>query len=406
MNKVRIPDPTLLVASDNGSDAEMVKKLLDVEFSKVYKSVDIERATVDFDHCQPNVMILAFSSLEDAERYYLGLYRHQGAIHLNLHRAIVLCGKDEVERAYQLCREGIFDDYILFWPMTHDAPRLRMTVHLALREMNSSGVNSPSAAEFAVQVKRMTTLGREMNQRLEQGSKYIESIDHAVRQADSEAHAAFDQFSQRLARNEVPGVTVINNNDVLQNEIGRVKQEVIDVPRSRLSDSVSPLKQWAGDMRDKDSPHMESMRALNEISEKIPPVLLVVDDEVFQHKILGFMLKEARYQVMFATSVEEAMDMLGKHDLPDLILLDVMLPNIDGVEAARLIKSDSRTADVPIIMMTGNSEKDILEASLDAGACDFIVKPFASNTLLGKLNHALNKSCGSSSNHGHTARLE
>jgi CheY-like chemotaxis protein len=103
------------------------------------------------------------------------------------------------------------------------------------------------------------------------------------------------------------------------------------------------------------------------------------------------MLKEARYQVMFASSVVEAMNMLHKEEHPDLILMDVMLPGIDGMEAVRQIKADKRLADIPVIMMTGKSEKEVLKASLDAGACDFVVKPFASNTLLNKISHALGK---------------
>jgi CheY-like chemotaxis protein len=391
MNRPKIVDSTLLIASDKPDDANVVKKLLEAEFGRVFISTNVEHAAVDFDHCRPDVIILAFNGLENAERYYLGLYRHDCTIHLNLHRAIVLCSKDEVDRAYQLCSEGIFDDYMLFWPMTNDPLRLPMTVHLALREMRTKATGDPSAADFAVQIKRMSTFGSEMTRQLEQGNKHIESINHAVKQGDSEANAAFEKFSQRLVQNELPGVTVLQLNDDLQNEIGRVKQEIIDAPRNKLKESVTPLKNWAGEMNETAAPHMESLQVLNELAEKVPPVLLVVDDEAFQHKILGFMLKEARYQVMFASSIAEAMTLLYEHELPNLILMDVMLPGINGLEGVRQIKMDKNLAGIPIIMMTGKSEKEILQASLEAGACDFIVKPFASNTLLSKLDHALMK---------------
>lgn len=392
MSVSKISDSTLLIASDKSSDADMVKKLLNAEFNKVFISTNMEHATVDFDHCRPNVLILAFSGLENSERYYLGLYRQNGAVHLNNHRAIVLCSKDEVERAYSLCRNGIFDDYMLFWPMTNDAQRLPMTVHLALREMRSLAQSTPMSAELADQLKHVSSLGSEMTQQLEQGKRYIESVSHAVLQANSEANTAFEQFSQRLVQNKLPGVTVLKSTDDLRFEIGQIKQEIIDAPNNTLTDSVKPLKQWAGEMHDATASHLESLHALNQLAEKAPPMLLVVDDEVFQHKILNFMLKEAQYQTMFAGSVVEAMNILHKNELPDLILMDVMLPGIDGLEGVRRIKSDSRMAGVPIIMMTGKSEKDILKASLEAGACDFIVKPFASNTLLNKLCHALDKS--------------
>ncbi len=389
MSRSRITDNILLIASDKSTDAHLVKKLLDVEFDKIFITTDAEQAAADFDHCRPDVLILAFNDLEKAERYYLGLYRHNCAVHLNLHRAIVLCGKDEVERAYKLCREGIFDDYMLFWPMTNDAARLPMTVHLALREMRALATGSSSPAEFAVQVKRMSSLDSVMTQQLEHGNRYIESISHAVAQAGSEANAAFDHFSHRLLRNELPGATVKSHSDVLQNEMDRVKQEVIDALGNKLADSVTPLKQWAGELREATAPHLEALLELNKLADRIPPLLLIVDDEAFQHKILGYMLKEANYKVAFASSVVEAMELLHKTHLPDLILMDIMLPGINGMEAVRQIKADTRLTGIPVIMMTGKSEKDILTASLEAGACDFIVKPFTSNTLLAKIKHAL-----------------
>lgn len=391
MSRSKITDATLLVASDKPRDADMVMKLLDVEFAKVFITTNAEHASVDFDRYQPNVLILAFNGLQKAELYYLGLYRHSGAVHHNLHRAIVLCNKDEIARAYAMCREGIFDDYMLFWPMTNDAPRLLMTVHLALREIHSLAVTAPMGTDFSTQIKRLSSMESEMTQQLEQGKKYIESMNQAVAQAGSAANAAFDLFSQRLVQNEVPGVTVMKPSDVFQNEIGRVKQEIIDVPRTTLSDSVAPLKQWAGELSEAAAPRLESLKTLNKLAESVSPMLLVVDDEAFQHKILGFMLKEARYQAVFASSVVEAMDMLRKSEHPDLILMDIMLPGLNGVEGVKQIKSVKALADIPIIMMTGKSEKEILKACLEAGACDFIVKPFASNTLLSKLSHALKK---------------
>jgi len=390
MSLSKITEFTLLIASDKSGDAALVKKILDDEFEKVFTTTDAAKAAADFDHCRPNVLILAFNGLEKAERYNLGLYRQNCTVHLNQHRAIVLCSKDEVESAYRLCREGIFDDYMLFWPMTNDAPRLPMTVHLALRDLRTHATGSPSAAEFATQITRMSSMGSEMTQQLAQGNNYIESISHAVAQADLEASAAFDNFSQRLVQNEVPGVTVTKYSEVLKNEIGRAKREIIDAPGNKLADAVTPLKQWAGKLGETTAPHLETLHSLKELAEKVPKKLLVVDDEAFQHKILEFMLKEARYQTMFASSVVEAMTMLHKLALPDLIMMDVMLPGINGLEALKRIKSDNRLAGIPVIMMTGKSEKDILKSSLDAGACDFIVKPFTSNTLLAKIKHALN----------------
>ena len=127
MNRRLPADTGILVASDKTEDAALVKKLLDTEFGKVCTSTDPDQTAADFDRNRPDVLVLAFDSIEKSERHNLGLYRHSATIHVQPHRTIVLCGKEEVQRAFRLCREGIFDDYVLFWPMTHDAPRLPMS---------------------------------------------------------------------------------------------------------------------------------------------------------------------------------------------------------------------------------------------------------------------------------------
>src|SRR3546814_4372693 len=93
----------------------------------------------------PQVLVLAFDALADAQHLYLDVFRRSSLIHALAHRTIVLCGKSNLQQAYELCREEFFDDYVLFWPLNHDAPRLCMAVHNALRQLNET----PSSAPFA-----------------------------------------------------------------------------------------------------------------------------------------------------------------------------------------------------------------------------------------------------------------
>ena len=74
---------------------------------------------------------------------------------------------------------------------------------------------------------------------------------------------------------------------------------------------------------------------------------------------------------------------------PDLILMDVQMPDIDGVELTRRLKASEAYAGIPVIMLTGQSEKEVIVDSLGAGAIDFVVKPFDRDTLLKKVAHHL-----------------
>lgn len=165
----------ILITSDDPSDADLVKRPFAAEFSKIFISTSQDKAVDDFELRRPDVLVLAFNTLEKAERYYLGLYRMSTTIELHPHRTVILCGKDDFKRVSELCMKRYFDDYVVFWPMNHDAPRLAMSVHLALRELTSSRSLGPSIAEFAAQARRLGELEKLLDSQLTLGGKHIES---------------------------------------------------------------------------------------------------------------------------------------------------------------------------------------------------------------------------------------
>jgi CheY-like chemotaxis protein len=378
----------LLVASDNPSDAALIRKLLAQEFEEVFLSTNPDLAVKDFESRAPDVLVLAFDTLAKAERYYLGLYRLSGKIHLQPHRTVVLCNVDEVSQAYQACRKQYFDDYVQFWPMTNDAPRLLMSVHHSLRDLKAISEGGPSAAEFAAQARRLAELGSILDQHVVQGSQRIEGANRAMAQAEQDIGAALDGFSSKLAQGSLPGMSRINDVSGLEQEIKRLKQEEIGQRFRKVAESVQPLKQWTDDFRKGVEPHIESARALNAMADAIRPITLVVDDDEFQRNIVNTLLAAENYRLVFASGGVEALNILRKMQ-PDLILMDIMMPDLDGIETTRRLKTMPQYAHVPVIMLTGKSEGAAVRDSIEAGAVDFIVKPFDRDTLLGKVARAL-----------------
>lgn len=102
-------------------------------------------------------------------------------------------------------------------------------------------------------------------------------------------------------------------------------------------------------------------------------VVLIVDDEVSNIEIMNAALEDA-YEVCFATSGEQAIA-VAREVLPDLILLDVMMPGTDGYEVCRTLKADHLLADVPIIFTTGLDDQDAEARGLSLGAIDYVTKP-------------------------------
>ncbi|MFY9729302.1 MAG: response regulator, partial [Candidatus Acidiferrales bacterium] len=117
------------------------------------------------------------------------------------------------------------------------------------------------------------------------------------------------------------------------------------------------------------------------------PTILIVDDEPQIRRVMRTTLSSQGYSVIEAKSGEEALEKL-RAERADLILLDVNMPGMSGLDTCRAIR---RTSDVPIIMLTvRNTEKDKVQA-LDAGADDYVVKPFGAEELMARIRAALRR---------------
>ncbi len=285
---------TILVVTDEQADAILVQNQLRPEFNRVLLALDADRQVANFDQHLPQVLVLAFKDLDSAEQFYLKLYRQSREIHQHPHRTIVLCSKDEVQDAYVRCSKGVFDDYVLFWPMSYDPMRLCMSILSALRELQA---------------------------RLQSGTP---------------------------------------------------------APRLQAPSSEAPPA------------HSEAVTAASD--DTVPPAgntgarrqILLVDDDEFVHKIVARQLDPGTYELLSAKDATEALRIL-RNLTPDLVLLDIVMPGIDGLEALRRFRSMPALARVPFVMLTGKSEEQVVVESLKLGASDVIAKPFDRATLLAKI---------------------
>ena len=119
-----------------------------------------------------------------------------------------------------------------------------------------------------------------------------------------------------------------------------------------------------------------------------PKKILIVDDEPKSVVLLNSLLPQ-QYQTMGATDVHTALD-LARQRCPDLILLDVMMPGLDGFEVCRALKANPETADIPVIFLTTLAEAETLATGFTLGAVDYIVKPYEPYVLLAKVRVFLN----------------
>lgn len=118
--------------------------------------------------------------------------------------------------------------------------------------------------------------------------------------------------------------------------------------------------------------------------------LLIVDDEADLAEMIKFRMENNGYEVLLAHDGQAALEMARKEN-PDLIILDLMLPKMDGYKVCGLLKKDSRYGHIPIIIFSAKGQEDDMKLGRELGADAYITKPFEPQVLLGKINELIGK---------------
>lgn len=387
----------ILVITDALYNAQLVKDLLSQEFSQVAISTCAKLSIQDFkeqapqvlaqeiEKYRPQVLVLAIEELASAQHIYLELFRSSSLLHTLAHRTIVLCDNKGLQHAYELCSNEYFDDYVLFWPMNHDAPRLCMAVHNALRQLS----DTPNSAQFAAQVRRIAELEALLEQSVERGREYITAANDSLVRVQDNATAERQDFFQQLANGAHPEWLEIRDRAAFLREVENMQAAQTKQHDEARAAALRPVRDWANAIHSELTPQLDGVRELQALAEHIPPLILAVDDDRFQHRLLQQIFSDTNIDLICVASGAEALASL-RRQRPDLVMMDIQLPGIDGVEVTRRLKAVEQFKSIPIIMITGQSDKAVVINSLKAGAAGFLVKPFDRQTMLPRIRSLLN----------------
>ena len=119
------------------------------------------------------------------------------------------------------------------------------------------------------------------------------------------------------------------------------------------------------------------------------PRILIVDDSPFMTRLLDYMLRGAGYETVIATSGPAALECIA-NDIPDLVFLDIMMPEMDGIEVLRRIRTEALTGDLPVVVLTAKAQDKSRQEAMCAGASEYLTKPYTSEQVLG----AASRLCG------------
>jgi len=366
----------ILVACEVRSNATLVTNLLAGEFAHIIVSANDDDAQKDFEQHRPRVLVLAFDTLEKAETYCLRLYRQSVLAQTLAHRMVVLCSKAQVQRAYELCRNGCFDDYVLFWPLNYDAPRLAMAVRHALRDALSDGLEDKA--------RQVAQLEHVLTERLADGRERINAVTESVSKAGVQIGSALDALSAGLA-GKLPSMQpdADEYKDVVA-AVARIKSEDVTASIESISSALEPVRAWNGDLSRDVQPALASARAIKAISQSIRPIVMIVDADKLDRAAVMQVLGGEAIDVVAVSSGAEMLATLRRLR-PHLLLMDINLPDINGVEATRKLKSVAVYSGTAVILMSCQCNRQVVMDSIRAGAVDFMVKPVQRRLLIEKI---------------------
>jgi len=118
-------------------------------------------------------------------------------------------------------------------------------------------------------------------------------------------------------------------------------------------------------------------------------LVMVVDDDILATKAVVMLLQRHGYEMVSASSGPECLKLLADGTLPDVLVLDVKMPEMSGLDVCRTVKSDGRFRDMPIILLTGCDDMETRAAGMKLGVSEFLCKPFAHHELLARIGAQL-----------------
>lgn len=363
----------ILVASDQATDADLAVRLLQDDFTEIRKSYLADKAVTEFESFAPDVLVMAFDEVDKCDRYYLSLYRKGQLVHSHPHRTIVLCGRDDVRRVFQQCREEFFDDYVLFWPAPYDGHRLNMSVLRAVRELRGFQRERVPNNLLMQQVGHLQNFTEQLSGQLRQGQMSIQSVHKSLTQSSQHVRQVMDKV---LADGRASPESIQGLRNFTEQELQPSVEDALA--------AVSPLVAWVKSLEDQAEVQKARQLPLVTQVQALRPRILVIDDDPFSLELAAKALEKLGCDPQPATSAFDAMRRLQR-DRFDLVVIDYMMPGTNGIEATRQLRKIQNLSNLPVLMMTSESRRDVIVESRLAGVNDFLLKPLQMATLASKL---------------------
>ncbi|MDP5292410.1 response regulator [Oceanimonas sp. CHS3-5] len=345
----------VFVAAGSSDTREMVTGILENDHIDVEVPNKDQSLIKAFDASHARVLIFAFKQVEQSLKL-AELFRAKSRRFQDENcRLVLLCDKLEAKQAYQLCRQGKFNNYVVFWPLSFDPFRLSMAIYQEFYELEQQRAAQGRQDKLDGQQLVVSELEAILSRQLDGGEDLTGSL--------------------RTLLNLAAGT--------------EAQTPEHDMPSpNRLYEQIKQLDSSVRNFESLSSSSLRDLRqALSKVSHHNGTILVVEEDPAYR-KMMTSILKSHDFHILTADSTAAAISLLEQH-MPDLVLMEILMPGLSGAEAVRLLKEVEPMKEVPVIIISSQSQKSVIVECVQLGATAFVAKPFSQKLLMDKVHGAL-----------------
>lgn len=413
-----------------------------------YRAILLDDDTNNFlDETKPSIIIFALSTVDKCIEYYSELLAEQ---HLkSQHFAILLCKNKESGLAFRCCMKGLFDNYFIFQPL-FEKLRLLMIIQSGLVQCKvKDSINEFNSATFEQFDEDITRLIDESSQckrdllerldKLDNGIEQVEQLDISnskisdkqlssspqelissikqncvdplLKHLEDDIKTSLDNIIQQLLTQQIAIKTAATKSKGLIHHVPSIKKrntlkEELDNEQDQekekhaeASEGSKGLIHHTPSLKKRDETE-DPTSDTGESEQRIAPIaeaaavegnkkkVLIVEDNALYRELLKSVLGKESYEITEAEDGLQALKII-KDNTFDLIIMDLFMPNLDGLNATKQIRQLSQGIDIPVIALTGNKNKENVKKWAHYGLKGYIIKPSNREEILKTVKSAL-----------------
>lgn len=407
-------NPVIVLIHDDNEDLTGAIAIL-THHTNEYKTLPMGDETISYlQQTQPKVILFALSNADQSIEYYSNLIEENKLQYS--HQAILMCRNKESNMAFKCCLKGLFDNYFVYQPL-YEKYRLLMIIQNALNHTMSTEAifkyydekieeideELESLIEDSSQVKK------DLLARVEQSKKEVENLSNQTFEGadldkgallaaiadkhvkpllnllEDDIHQSIDNIIKQLLNQKLSTAPRVGSNHALYQQ---AKTENVGRIQSPTTSSTIDEDDELPEIEVPQGKGLLDLYNYQNTQNKKQLHILVVEDNAIYRDMLTGILQKNDFKVSGAEDGLFALEMIKRTSF-DLIIMDLYMPKLDGLNTTKKIRELSGGKDVPVIALTGNKNKENVKKWLNYGLKGYIIKPSSTEAILETVQNAL-----------------